>query len=244
MNELVREVLIETVRQARELSRIVNAVAHAGLRGQLRESFLARALRPWLPRGMELGTGTIVDSSGSSRPTNEDDIVIYAPDLLPAVLPLLDRNIFLVDAVVAHIEVKSTLSSEELAAAVNGAIGLAGLKSDYNGQREIRAVFAYKSTATARSELPRLKQQTTNLGWNEPIPPISMLCVDEKECYMHGTIGDGPRGWYDLAPGAPEDATLAFISSLVSSITAIRDSRELVQIGKFTSDFTRARPMD
>jgi hypothetical protein len=82
---------------------------------------------------MELGTGVIVDSSGTSRRVNEDDIVIYAPDLLPAVLPLLDRNIFLLDAVVAHIEVKSTLSPEDLAAAVKGAVSLAGLKSDYKG---------------------------------------------------------------------------------------------------------------
>jgi hypothetical protein len=50
MNELVRDVMVETVRQARELSRIVEGVAHDGLRGQFRESFLARALQPWLPR--------------------------------------------------------------------------------------------------------------------------------------------------------------------------------------------------
>ena len=61
MNKLVRKVMVETVRQARELSRIVEDVPHAGLRGQFRESFPARALRPWLPRGMELGTGVIVD---------------------------------------------------------------------------------------------------------------------------------------------------------------------------------------
>jgi hypothetical protein len=155
-------------------------------------------------------------------------------------LPLLDRNIFLLDAVVAHIEVKSTLTSSELAAAVRGAVSVAGLKSDYNGHREIRAVFAYSSTAAVRSELLRLEQQTANLGWNEPIPPISILCVDEKECYMHGTIGDGPRGWHNLAAQAPGDATLAFISSLVSDITAICDSRKSVQIGKFAYDFSKS----
>lgn len=114
MNKLVREVMVETVRQARELSRIVEEVPHAGLRGQFRESFLARALRPWLPCGMELGTGVIVDVKGTQREVNEDDIIIYAPDLLPAVLPIVERNIFLLDAVVAHIEVKSTLSPDSL----------------------------------------------------------------------------------------------------------------------------------
>jgi len=177
MNQLVREVMIETVRQARELSRIVEAVPHAGLRGQFRESFLARALRPWLPRGMELGTGVIVDEKGTGREVNEDDIIIYAPDLLPAVLPLVERNIFLLDAVVAHIEVKSTLSPDALEAAVKGAMAVEGLASSYAGKREFHAVFAYNSTAAIRSELVRLEEQTTKLGWNKSNPPLSIICV-------------------------------------------------------------------
>ena len=69
MNKLVRDVMAETVRQARELSRIVEAVPHDGLRGQFRESFLARALRSWLPRGVELGTGVIIDKNGTQKST-------------------------------------------------------------------------------------------------------------------------------------------------------------------------------
>lgn len=243
MNQLVREVMVETVRQARELSRIVEAVPHAGLRGQFRESFLARALRPWLPRGMELGTGVIVDEKGTRRLVNEDDIIIYAPDLLPAVLPLVERNIFLLDAVVAHIEVKSTLSPDALEAAVKGAMTVRGLASSYTGKREIRAVFAYNSTAAVRSELVRLEEQTKKLGWNEPIPPLSIICVDEKECYMHGRIGDSPEAWFNLAPDAPDDSTLAFISCMASSVTETRDSRESVQIGRFAYDFSKALPV-
>lgn len=242
MNKLVREVMVETVRQARELSRIVEDVPHAGLRGQLRESFLARALRPWLPYGMELGTGVIVDYKGTQRQVNEDDIIIYAPDLLPAVLPLVERNIFLLDAVIAHIEVKSTLSSVELRAAVRSAMEVGRLVSNYNGKREIRAVFAYSSTAAVRSELVRLEEQTARLGWNEPIPPLSFICVDQKECYMHGRIGDRPANWVQLVP-APEDSTLAFISSIASSVNEIRDSRELVQIAKYVYDIEKAEPV-
>ena len=243
MNQLVREVMIETVRQARELSRIVEAVPHAGLRGQFREGFLARALRPWLPRGMELGTGVIVDEKGTRRQVNEDDIIIYAPDLLPAVLPLVDRNIFLLDAVVAHIEVKSTLSPDELKAAVESAISVRRLVSSYEGKREISAVFAYNSTAAVRSELARLEEQTTKLGWNELIPPLSFICVDEKECYMHGRIGDRAKTWFKLVPDAPDDSTLAFISSISSSVNEIRNSRKFVQIARFVYDTSKAEPV-
>jgi hypothetical protein len=240
MNELVRDVMIETVRQARELSRIVEGVAHDGLRGQFRESFLARALRPWLPRGVELGTGVITDEKGARREVNEDDIIIHAPDLLPAVLPLMERNIFLLDAVLARIEVKSTLSSGELRHAVEGAIAVKRLTSSYRGSREIHAVFAYRSTASVRSELVRLQEQAKRLGWTEDLPPVSVVCVDEKECYMHGRVGDVKDAWWNLAPDAPGESTLAFISCLASSVTEVRDSRESVQINRFSRDLSKA----
>jgi hypothetical protein len=240
MNELVKNVMIETVRQARELSRIVEGVAHSGLRGQFRESFLARALQPWLPHGVELGTGVIMDEKGTRRQVNEDDIVIYAPDLLPAVLPLMDRNIFLLDAVLARIEVKSTLSSGELKSAVEGSISVKRLKSSYSGKREIQAVFAYTSTASVRSELVRLKEQAESLGWNEDIPPVILICIDEKECYMHGRIGNVDNVWWNLTPDAPHESTLAFISCLASWVTELRDSRKSVQISRFSHDLSKA----
>jgi hypothetical protein len=246
MNQLVREVMIETVRQARELSRIAEAVPHAGLRGQFRESFLARALRPWLPQGMELGTGVIIDEIGSQRQVNEDDIVIYAPDLLPAILPLVERNIFLLDSVLAHIEVKSNLSPETLEAAVKGAIAMDSLVSSYPGDRETHAVFAYSSTAVIKSELARLEEQISKQGWNKPNPPLSIICVDEKECYMHGSISSicgGSDTWYNLAPDAPNDSTLAFISCMASFVRDRRDSRKNVEIGRFSYDFSKALPL-
>jgi hypothetical protein len=243
MNPLVREVMLETVRQAREFSRIVDSVPHAGLQGQFRESFLARALRPWLPRGLELGTGVIVDEKGTRRQVNEDDIIIYAPGLLPAILPLVERNIFLLDAVVAHIEVKSTLSSDTLEQAVKGAMAVDGLTSSYVGKREVHAVFAYSSTAAVRSELVRLEGKVKKLGWNKDIPPVSIICVDQKECYMHGTIGNGQAEWFNLAPDAPDESTLAFIACVASSVTETRDSRESVQISRFVHDFSKALPV-
>ena len=172
---------------------------------------------------------------------NQDDVVIHAPDLLPAILPLVDRNIFLLDAVLAHIEVKSTLSAEELQASVTGAISLGSLSTAYEGKRELHAVFAYSSTAALKSELVRLQEQATRLNWNEPNPPVSVICVDEKECYMHGSINGGPEMWHNLTPDSPGDATLAFISCIASEVKRIRDSRQFVEIAMFTYDNSVAR---
>jgi hypothetical protein len=243
MNQLVRQVMVETIRQARELSRIVEGVPHVSLRGHFRESFLSRALRPWLPHGLELGTGTIVDEDGTPRVVNEDDIVIYAPDLLPAVLPLVDRNIYLLDAVLACVEVKTTLSSEALKEAVAGAMALDSLKSSFKGKREIHAVFAYNSDVSIKSELARLQAKLAQSDWNKPNPPISILCVDERECYMHGRVGDSPEMWFDMAPNGPSDATPAFLACLVADLTKIRKEREGVQLARFVYDAARAVPV-
>jgi hypothetical protein len=115
--------------------------------------------------------------------------------------------------------------------------------SSYKGIREFSAIFAYNSTAAVRSELVRLEEQTTKLGWKGPIPPLSFICVDQKECYMHGRVGDRSDVWFDMAPDAPDDSTLAFISSIASSVNEIRDSREFVQIARFVYDTSKAKPV-
>lgn len=249
MNPLVRKVMVETMRQAQELSKIVDDVPHLGLRGQFRESFLSSALRHWLPRGLELGTGVLVDEFGSSRESNEDDIIIYSPYLLSAALPLIDRNIYLLDSVLVHIEVKSKLTSANLLSALKNAIEIHKLKKSYEGRREVRAIFAYKSDVSNTSELTRLKGHLKSLGWTKDESPIQFICVDQKECFMHGHahIGDKPETvgtWIDLIPGVPADSTLAFISSLVSSLNDVRNERKFVQLARFVYDTNGTKIVD
>ena len=237
MNKLVRNVMRETVRQASELSKIVTDVPHMGLRGQLREDFLARALHPWLPRGFELGTGVIIDCENNKRAVNQDDLIIYAPDLLPAILPLLDHNIFLIDAVVGHIEVKSTVTSTTLTEAVKGAMSVDELVTKYDGKREVHALFAYETDLQTKSELSRLIEHIDRLGWNKPYPPISLFCVNNSVCYMHGKVQGKPEvGWYDLTPESPEDCMLMFISCLASMVSDQKKSRKFVEIFRFVGE--------
>jgi hypothetical protein len=64
--------------------------------------------------------------------------------------------------------------------------------------------------------------------------------VDEKECYMHGRVGDVENAWWNLAPDAPVESTLAFISCIASSVTELRDSRKSIQINRFSRDLSKA----
>ena len=61
---------------------------------------------------------------------------------------------------------------------------------------------------------------------------------------MHGRIGDRPETWYNLVPDAPDDSTLAFVSTIASSVNKIRDSREFVQIARFVYDTSKAEPVE
>lgn len=57
---------------------------------------------------------------------------------------------------------------------------------------------------------------------------------------MHGRVGNVNNAWWNLAPDAPHESTLAFISCLASSVTEVRDSRESVQINRFSRDLSKA----
>jgi len=105
--------------------------AHSGHplhKGTPREAFIKEFLTGHLSEKVAIGTGEIIDASSKpSEPRNQHDIVIYKRDY-----PKLDFgggvNAFLVESIVSTIEVKSTLTAEELRKAFVAAKKLKGLK--------------------------------------------------------------------------------------------------------------------
>lgn len=105
-----------------QFRRIANALAaaaevaagtgHAGTTGRLREMLVQQFLRPHLPRNIEVRSGVIVDSTGAK--SKQQDCV-----LVDTRLPLIDVGsstdaLLIAESVVATIEVKSFLSTDEL----------------------------------------------------------------------------------------------------------------------------------
>ncbi|MBI2548803.1 hypothetical protein HYW21_05630 [Candidatus Woesearchaeota archaeon] len=85
-------------------------ISHSGLKGQNREIFIQNFLTKAFPKKFVIGTGEIIDSK--DKKSKQADIVIY-----DEFLPIFDYGStkhFLSGGVLAHIEVKSNLTSGEL----------------------------------------------------------------------------------------------------------------------------------
>ncbi len=91
---------------------------HPSLRGWPREWFIRDFLLSHLPSTLEIGHGEIIDEDSSPEPFPGDyrpevDIVLYRRDL-PKITYSRDNTAYLVEGVLATLEVKSKLTEPEL----------------------------------------------------------------------------------------------------------------------------------
>lgn len=152
--------------------RIPSTAGHTLHRGTPREVFIKEFLGDHLSQSFAIGTGEIIDANSEPRePRNQIDIVIYRKDM-----PKLDLGGgvagFFAESVLATIEVKSLLDSEELRKSMKAAKalkalrreGMTGLAMGYMPPSILSFVVAYDGPA---------KMQTV-CGW---VPSI------------HGSLG-------------------------------------------------------
>jgi hypothetical protein len=100
------------------ISRIPANAGHSLHKGTPREAFVKAFLATHLPESVAIGTGEIIDAtSAPGDKRNQFDIVIYRKNY-----PKLDFgggiSGFLVESVIATVEVKSTITEDELESAV------------------------------------------------------------------------------------------------------------------------------
>lgn len=102
-------------------SKIQESTGHSLHKGTPRETFINDFLQAHLAETVAFGTGEIIDANSKPRaPRNQYDIVIYRKNY-----PKLDFgggiNGFLIESVIATIEVKSTLTEKDLSQAIKAA---------------------------------------------------------------------------------------------------------------------------
>lgn len=169
------------------ISRIPANSGHSLHKGTPREAFIREFLQSHLPENVAIGTGEIIDAK--SRPgdqRNQFDIVIYKKNY-----PKLDFgggvSGFLIESVIATVEVKSTLTQADMSQAISAARNAkllspnvtSSFSSGYIPPKVLNYVVAYDGPA----------QMATVIGW---IPKIhsalgieqSMLPQDESQRLM------------------------------------------------------------
>ena len=191
MSNLYRERLLAKISGALHEWRAEDATEHAGTKGRVRELFLTDLLKPLLSPSMTACTGMAIDSSGAQ--SGQIDVIVLDLDVAPPMMTGGEQGVVPYEAVLAAIEVKSTLDATELKASIGNARRLkllAGRFVEVPGRHETRAfpirtpefhVFAGRSDLKRDSErerLERLVAEANVIASDQPVYiPITSLCV-------------------------------------------------------------------
>jgi hypothetical protein len=149
--------------------------------GSAREHFITEILKRFLPASVLVGSGEITD--GSKR-SGQQDIIIYRSDF-PVLSGFSSVNTYLIEGVIATIEVKSDLSSgnptglssafknvSTVLALDNHAIKLSGDEREFRKLQELMAVktfvVGYKGWANRKSFVENYRTAGNEVEWQVP----------------------------------------------------------------------------
>lgn len=129
-------------------------IEHYGERGRANELALARIFEAFLPSRWDVGTGIVIDATGTQ--SRQTDIVIFDQSEEPAFFAQTTHLLHPVETVVAAVEVKTTLTKDDLATDFPQKWDAIAELSSSNGRRPLQALIAYDcevSPSTLASEL-------------------------------------------------------------------------------------------
>jgi len=204
------------------------AIAHKGVKGRVREILVGDLFRPLLPADLGVGTGQIVTHDGQN--SSEQDVVIYDRRILPPALFEGGLGIFPVECVLATVEVKTTLTAQELRLAHESATAirrftylpgerdrLPGAIVSHDVLNAIATVFALDTDlgADSKSELQRYHELHSSGD-----PPIKAICVSGRG-YWYFANGQ----WRHIEADSQHREACGFIVGLFDSFSTVRKSR-------------------
>lgn len=158
-----------------------SATTHGILLGDAREVMIREALMKFLPSSLVIGTGQVVDGNG--KRSAQIDIIIYRSDF-PIFRTLGLSDVFMLEGVVATIEVKSNLSKQKLKEALENCVSIKRLSPCY----DIPSVIEYCKNNDLQYILT-----------NDPLPDIQGPAKDKlleqitPPAYIFGYTGYASR---------------------------------------------------
>lgn len=152
---------------------------HQGIKGVARERALViQLLKDHLPGKYSIGSGLILDSSGTA--SKQQDIVIYDGFSMPVLQNFEESKVFFAEQVYATIEVKSNLGREEVKDVVEKAGSIKQLRWGSTTEPSIFVFgFAFRSSLTFEQirDFVQKRVNKSDKGWG--IGAIAVL--DDKD---------------------------------------------------------------
>lgn len=252
MNSLYHGIVVSRIKKALEDSKIAGNYDNQVLKGRAREIFISDLLIPFLNKDFGICTGIIIDSSGNH--SKQIDIIIFASNIVPPVMLAEREGVIPYEAVLATIEVKSTLNSTELVKSIDNSRSIKALKfSTQEIMRPICSVclknksvpqkhtpvsyiFAFNSDIKRKSELKRLNDNVKLLNDKTKIRidvPISGLCVANK-CFIYCTDASAdPPKFQTFNNNNDNSNTLEFILNVVNTCNKMAAEREILYFDNY-----------
>lgn len=169
----------------RNADSLAAGINHHGLEGEIRELAAKECIEPFLTQSYSCGTGKIIDTSQAI--SDQMDLVIYHRKVAPPILVNRDLGLFPVECVKYVIEVKSTLTADEIRDTNKKFRSITNLKSFPRRDAEGKATYGPLPTTVmlafssdiVGSEIERYKKYT------EGSPPCVVICVLGKGYWFY-----------------------------------------------------------
>lgn len=237
MNPPYKDMFLSKIAAAIGAAKAAADITHTGVKGRIREILVGDLFRSLLPADLGVGSGQIVTYDGQI--SSEQDVVIYDRRILPPVLfGEGGLGLFPVECVLATVEVKTTLTAQELKGAHDSAASirhfayLSGARDPLTDRvvgHEIRnavaAVLALETdlTGTRKSEVERYMDLNPDAD-----PPLKAICVSGRG-YWYFQDGE----WRQWSKGGPYAETCAFVVGLFDLFPVLRASRRQPKLAEY-----------
>ncbi|SES49843.1 hypothetical protein SAMN04487983_10944 [Streptomyces sp. yr375] len=130
-------------------------IGHAGEQGRENELSLARLLENLIPRRLGIGSGVVIDK-GNGR-SKQTDIIIYDLADQPTLMAQSTQVIFPIEVVHAVIEVKTTLTADEVKDCAEKKVSIDTLKPAESREAPFFGVLAYEAWASPKTVASHLR---------------------------------------------------------------------------------------
>lgn len=109
---LIQQYASSLIRGAADQAKVLDGMDHGTTKGRYREIFVKDVLSRFLTAQFGIGSGIIVNQRGDQ--SSQQDVVIFDRRVLPPFLDAEGLGVFPIESVLATIEVKSTLSNQDI----------------------------------------------------------------------------------------------------------------------------------
>ncbi|MBI4559216.1 MAG: hypothetical protein HY706_16650 [Candidatus Hydrogenedentes bacterium] len=219
-------------------SESASELAHPGLRGRAREIFARDLLTPFLSPNIGVCTGIVVDSRGGS--SRQIDIIIYDKTLIPSLMFTGEEGIVPIESVLATVEVKSTLTRDEVKKSIQNAHSVKTLDAHFaevmpetpQKSSPVCCVFSFSSDTKPDKELIRLEEVVSEVNQevnNAIYVPLSGVCVANTSFTRCVKIENRDRPVPSFRT-TTENAAMEFMVFLIDQVSIMERQRSKMLI--------------